>query len=105
MGNSEKAILSWEEALRIEGDYCKAHNNIAFLHFQAQQWQESLTAFHSSLTHCPQNVIAHYGLGLLFYKPIYDKKKAIFHLDQVLRINPNFDYAADAREKLLELTW
>ena len=105
MGNGSKATEIWLRVLQLNPSYCKAHTNLGFLAYQQQNWEDAIVAFRSALVQCPENVIAHYGLGLIYYRPRFDKEKAIFHLDQLLKINPNFDYASDAREKLLELTW
>ena len=105
MGNTKKASEVWYKVLEINPGYCKAHTNLGFLAYQQQNWEDAIVEFRSALVRCPTNVIAHYGLGLIYYRPRFDKEKAIFHFDQLLRINPNFDYASDAREKLLELTW
>ena len=105
MGNPKKASDIWFQLLQISPGYCKAHTNLGFLAYQQQSWENAIVEFRSALGKCPSSVIAHYGLGLIYYRPRFDKEKAIFHLDQVLRLNPNFDYASDAREKLLELTW
>ena len=105
MGNTAKASAVWYKVLQINPTYCKAHTNLGLLAYQQQNWEDAIVAFRSTLVQCPRNVIAHYGLGLIYYRPRFDKEKAIFHLDQVLIITPRFDYASDAREKLLELTW
>ena len=105
MGNSNKAIDTWEQVLRIKPTYCKAHTNLGFLAYQQERWEDAITEFRSTIVNCPNNIISHYGLGLIYYRPRFDKEKATYHLDRVLQINPNFDYASDARKKLLELTW
>jgi tetratricopeptide (TPR) repeat protein len=105
MGNANKATEIWEQVLRINPRYCKAHTNLGFLAYQEENWENAIIEFRSTVVNCPDNIIAHYGLGLIYYRPRFDKEKATYHLDRVLQINPNFDYASDARKKLLELTW
>ena len=105
MNNLEKAKETWLSALEEQPSYCKAHTNLGFMAYRQQEWDEALVEFRSTLTYCPTNVIAHYGLGLIYYSPRLDIQKAIHHFDQVLKIDPTFDYAADARQKLLDLTW
>ena len=85
--------------------YCKAHTNLGFLAYRTQQWDEALIELKTAIVYCPENTIAHYGLGSIYYGPRRNPQKAIYHLDTLLRINPNFDYASQAREKLLDLTW
>ena len=105
MNNHKAAKQAWLSALEQNSAYCKAHTNLGFLAYQQEHWDEALVELRSTLVYCPNNVIAHYGLGLIYYRPRLDVQKAIHHFDQVLQINPNFDYASDARAKLLELTW
>ena len=105
MSNVDKARETWMSALEHNSAYCKAHSNLGFLSYRQEDWDDALVEFRSALVYCPTNVIAHYGLGLLYYGPRLDVQKAIHHLDKVLQINPTFDYASDARQKLLDLTW
>ena len=105
MNNLEKAKETWLKALEEQPSYCKAHTNLGFMAYRQQEWDNALVEFRSTLTYCPTNVIAHYGLGLIYYSPRLDVQKAIHHFDQVLKIEPTFDYASDARQKLLDLTW
>ena len=105
MSNMDKARDVWMEALQYNSAYCKAHTNLGFLSYRQEEWDDALVEFRSALVYCPTNVIAHYGLGLLYYGPRLDVQKAIHHFDKVLIIDPTFDYASDARKKLLDLTW
>ena len=105
MNNPKQAREIWLEALKIQSNYCKAHTNLGFLAYRQEEWDEALVEFRSTLVYCPKNVIAHYGLGLLYYSPRLDIQKSIHHFDQVLKLDPTFDYASDARQKLLDLTW
>ncbi len=105
MSNVNKARETWMKALEHNSAYCKAHSNLGFLSYRQEDWDDALVEFRSALVYCPTNVIAHYGLGLLYYGPRLDVQKAIHHFDKVLQIDPTFDYASDAREKLLDLTW
>lgn len=105
MSNVDKARETWLQALEHNSAYCKAHTNLGFLSYRQEDWDDALVEFRSALVYCPTNVIAHYGLGLLYYGPRLDVQKAIHHFDKVLVIDPTFDYAADARKKLLDLTW
>ena len=91
--------------LLYDPKYCKAHTNIGQIAFLQQQFEKSRGSFESSISHCSDNIIAHYGLGNLYYGPLRNAQKAAIHYQAVLDLNPNFEHAADAREKLLDLTW
>ena len=69
------------------------------------QWQDALRNFTSTLTYCPNNIIAHYGLGTIYYEAVPNKKRAIFHYEKLLYIKPNFEKSEEVRKRLLELTW
>ena len=85
--------------------HCKAHNNLGFLAGRAQEWDEALTEFHSTLSLCPNDLLAHFGLGEIHYEPRFDKKKAIYYYERLLYLDPTFDKAEEVRKKLLKLTW
>jgi len=105
MKDPMRAQQMWKEALLRDSSYCKAHTNLGFLAFLRQQWDEALLELRTAVAFCPNNSIAHYGLGSIYYGPRQNKEKAIQHFEHLLRVDPTFVYAADAREKLLELTW
>lgn len=85
--------------------HCKAHNNLGFLAGRAQEWDEALSEFHSTLSLCPDDLLAHFGLGEIHYDPRFDKKKAIYYYERLLYLDPTFDKAEEVRKKLLKLTW
>ena len=85
--------------------HCKAHNNLGFLAGRAKEWDEALSEFHSTLSVCPDDLLAHFGLGEIHYDPRFDKKKAIYYYERLLFLDPTFDKAEDVRKKLLKLTW
>lgn len=105
MNDVEGAITAWEILLRENSSYCKAHNNLGLLAARMGQWQDSLRNFTSTLTYCPKNIIAHYGLGTIYYESVPDKKRAIFHYEMLLQLKPNFEKSEEVRKRLLELTW
>jgi protein O-mannosyl-transferase len=105
MNDVEGAITAWEILLKQNTSYCKAHNNLGLLAARMGQWQDSLRNFTSTLTYCPNNLIAHYGLGTIYYESIPNKKRAIFHYEMLLQLKPNFEKSEEVRKRLLELTW
>ena len=104
------AAKAWKRVLKQKTNvwkpsHCKAHNNLGFLAGRAQEWDEALTEFHSTLSLCPNDLLAHFGLGEIHYEPRFDKKKAIYYYERLLFLDPTFDNAEDVRKKLLKLTW
>ena len=104
-GQYDKAKAAWKALLTREPQNCKAHNNLGSLAFQQQEWTVSQGEFMSTLQYCPKNVIAHYSLGNLYYGPLKNEQLSAYHYQMTLNINPTFVYAAEARKRLLELTW
>ena len=104
-GQYDKAKAAWKALLTRAPQNCKAHNNLGSLAFQQQEWTVSQGEFMSTLQYCPKNVIAHYSLGNLYYGPLKNEQLSAHHYQMTLNINPTFVYAAEARKRLLELTW
>ena len=96
---------AWRAALRISPGYCKAHNNLGSLAYRQQRWDVAIAEFRSTIAHCPDDVVAHYSLGNLYAGPRLNRERAIVHFEAVLNLEPTFRFAAQARQKLLELTW
>lgn len=96
---------AWRAALRISPGYCKAHNNLGSLAYRQQRWDVAIAEFRSTIAHCPDDVVAHYSLGNLYAGPRLNRERAIVHFEAVLNLAPTFRFAAQARQKLLELTW
>jgi protein O-mannosyl-transferase len=105
LGKDSGAEEAWKEALLRSQDYCKAHNNLGLLASRKGKWDDALSEFHAAVRDCPENAIAHYGLGSIYYGPRRNKKRAIRHYQILLEISPTFDRAEEARGRLLELTW
>lgn len=104
-GQYDKAEIAWKALLRKDKRNCRGHNNLGSLAFQMQNWETAQGEFISTIQYCPDNVIAHYGLGNLYYGPLSVPRLAAHHYQMVIDIEPTFVYAAEARKRLLELTW
>ena len=89
MNDVEGAITVWEILLKQNSSYCKAH--IIWDCWQYGSMARRSSKFTSTLTYCPNNIIAHYGLGTIYYEAVPNKKRAIFHYEKLLYIKPNFE--------------
>lgn len=105
LGDAKGAYDAWRGALRVSPTYCKAHNNIGFLALRRREWDLALIELNSALTWCPENVLAHWGLGNIYYGPRRDPQKAAAHYQAVLELDPSFDRKSEVEARLLELTW
>ena len=105
MGDHLGARRAWRSALKVRRTYCKAHANLAFLAYQRGEVEDAIVEFRTTLVYCPENLVAHYGLGTVYADEGRDNKKAIWHFEALLEIDPQFSRADEVRKRLLELTW
>ena len=59
----------------------------------------------SALAYCPDNAVAHWLLGNLYYGPLQERPRALRHYEELVRLHPRFEHADVAKERILELTW
>jgi len=104
-GDSYGAREAWKSALKVKGSYCKAHANLGFLAHTRGQIEEAVVEFRTTLSYCPNNTVAHYGLGTIYADDRRNPKRAVAHFEALLEIDPDFSRAEEVQERLLELTW
>ena len=105
LGDAEGAADAWRTLLRHSPTYCKAHNNLGFLALRRREWDLAEVELNTTLAYCADNVLAHWGLGNIYYGPRRDTQKALYHYQRVLDLDPDFEHAPEIRQRLLELTW
>ena len=105
MGDHHGARRAWKSALRVKRTYCKAHANLGFLASQRGDIEDAIVEFRTTLTYCPNNLVAHYGLGTIYADGRRNRDRAVFHFEALLELEPSFSRAAEVQERLLELTW
>jgi Flp pilus assembly protein TadD len=105
MGDDSGAKNAWRSALKVRRTYCKAHANLGFLALESNEIDEAIIELHTTLSYCPTNRVAHYGLGMIYADQRRDPQQAVTHFEELLRLEPSFSRAEEVRRKLLELTW
>ena len=105
IGDVFGARAAWRSALKVQRSYCKAHANLGFLAHSRGQTEEAVVEFSTTLSYCPNNTVAHYGLGTIYADERRNPKRAIAHFEALLNIDPNFSRAEEVQERLLQLTW
>lgn len=105
LGDVDGASEAWRSLLRRSPTYCKAHNNLGFLALRRREWDMALIELNTTLSYCPDNVLAHWGLGNVYFGPRREPERAIFHYQRVLDLDPDFQHGPEIRQRLLELTW
>jgi tetratricopeptide (TPR) repeat protein len=61
-------------------------------HKRAGRPERAVEAFERALQTNPRSVAAHFELGLLYYQGVTNYVAALYHLDRVQRLNPQFRY-------------
>jgi len=105
MGDHHGARRAWKSALKVKRTYCKAHANLGFLASQRGDIEDAIVEFRTTLTYCPNNLVAHYGLGTIYADGRRNRDRAVFHFEALLELDPEFSRADEVQERLLELTW
>jgi len=105
IGDGLAAKKAWLGALELRPSYCRAHTNLGSLAYRQRHWEAALIELRSALAYCPDNPTAHWLAGNIYYGPLRDPQKALVHYEALIRIAPRFDFAPEAKERILELTW
>lgn len=105
LGDATAARRAWLRALELRPSYCRAHTNLGSLAYRQRNWEAAMVELRSALAYCPNNPTAHWLVGNLYYGPLRDPQKALVHYQALVQIAPQFDFAPEAKERILELTW
>jgi len=90
----EKAIPEFNAALELDPTYSAPYFNIAKCHTLSGRWTEARANFQRAVDFCPDCSEPQIELAAVAHR-LGDKKKAIMHLENVVRANP--DAANDKR--------
>lgn len=95
----------YNRALRIQPLSTGLFSSLAFTFARQNKYQEAIKAFETSISLNPNNIDAHYALGLIFKSIKGDdyKKRAIEEFQKCVAIDPNNKYSQMAVQKLGEL--
>lgn len=101
-GGIEKAIKSYQMAIRIDPDYACAHNDLGILYEQKGWVNEAEGEYKRTLEIDPKYIQAHSNLALL-YEGTGQIKEAIYHWDRRARMgDPGDPWTQMSKEKLRE---
>ena len=92
-GDVYGAKAAWQSALGVNRTYCKAHANLGFLAHSRGQIEEAVVEFTTTLSYCPNNLVAHYGLGTIYADDRRNPKRAVAHFEALLSLDPGFSRA------------
>lgn len=87
-GDSESAMQSYREAIRLDPEYCDAMDNLALLLKQAGNYEEAVTLYQQSLAVYPDGYVAHLGLGNA-YVQLNEYDNAIAEFETLVKLFPD----------------
>ena len=62
----QKSIGAYKQAIWIDSDYEKAHNNLGIAYANLGMYQKSIDAFKQAIRIKPDDVSVHYALGIIY---------------------------------------
>jgi len=89
LGLHKEAIDCWQQALRLDPNFAKAHNNLGFAYTKQGRLDEAIGEFKEALKLNPNDAVAHNNLGVA-YKDQGRLDEAIGESQEALRLNPNY---------------
>ena len=88
-GNFQEAIVSYDEAIRLNSEYTDAYNDRGVVRSALGNFSEGIADFERALQINPQYSVAYVNLGIARLN-LNDFQQAITSFDQALKINSNF---------------
>ena len=102
-GMLDKTEYHLKEAIRLKPDYSEAYNYLGFIYFSRGKVEEAIQYYHKALENelymNPQ--IAHNNLGLA-YLSLKEYRKAMLHLEEAVRLVPDYAIAYNNLGKAYE---
>ena len=102
--NVEKAISEFEEAIKINANDADFHHYLGNALLEKGRYGEAVDAFARSIEINPENPSAHKILGVVYANYFNNTRKALFHLKETLRLNPNQPMASEIKEAIIALS-
>jgi tetratricopeptide (TPR) repeat protein len=103
-GRYEEALSELEKALKIRSNFALAHYNMAVIYFKKGQVEDAYNKLLEAYKLDPGNADVHLSLGVVYKDHFHDTAKALFHIKESLRINPQHKQAEEMRKVIRELT-
>ncbi|HHT9137073.1 MAG TPA: tetratricopeptide repeat protein [Candidatus Wunengus sp. YC60] len=104
MGRLDEALSEVEKAVKIRRNFALAHYNIAVVYFKKGQMNEAYNKLLEAYKLDPTNADVHISLGVLYLNHFHDKEKALTHIKEALRLNPNHKQAEEMKKTINKLT-
>ena len=98
-GLYDKAIEEFEEVLRNNPRSLEAINNLGTAYKDKGLYDQAIEAFNKTLEINPQLAIPHLNLATVYLYKKKDTKKALYHYEKALEIEPDFPNIESLRRK------
>jgi tetratricopeptide (TPR) repeat protein len=99
----DEAINEFKEALRLKPHFVDAINNLGNAYKGKGWYNQAIEAFKKTLEINQDLAIPHLNLALIYLYQKNDNKKALYHFERALEIEPNFPQADAIKEKIEEI--
>lgn len=100
----EDAISEFKEALKYNGKDPEIHYFLGNAFYKTGQYDKAIEALHQSLHYQPNNPTAHKMLGVIYANNFNNRNKALFHLKETIRLDPQQPLANEIIESIQKLS-
>ena len=104
MGRLDEALSEIEKAVKIRRNFALAHYNMAVIYFKKAQINDAYNKLLEAYQLDPKNADVHISLGVVYLDHFHDKEKALSHIKEALRLNPNHKQAEEMKKTVNKLT-
>ena len=99
----EKALPILKEAISRNPGSPELHLNLGIAFFNLGKIEEAIDEYHKALALDPAHIDAHFNIAAAYLLLPAKKDKAIYHFNQVLRLNPDYKNKAVVEGTLAKL--
>lgn len=99
----DEAISEFKEAITYNHTDAEIYYYLGNTFYQSKQYTEAVNALYQSIHYQPNNPLAHKMLGVLYANFLNNPSKALFHLKETLRLDPQQPMAEEIDEAIHQL--
>ena len=103
-GLYDQAIYYYKGALSLDPFDAEARYNLGKAYYDIGSFNEAVLEFKEALRLNPNLSEPHLNLGVIYLNHFKNKQRALFHLENSLRLSPNQPQAAEIKRVISELT-
>lgn len=102
-GSLDEAEREFTSAVRLEPNHAEAHNDLGILYNDLKRCDDAIREFETAIRMKPHYANAHLNLGAVILQHRKDKEKALFHLEESLKLDPQQEQAAGIQKLIRQL--